>query len=205
MIDVQLVNGKMPLKINGEGEISVTVHTHPPLDESVALFPFSSYFEDSGSNDMRVDGSSNPVCFCIESQEDKDIFIKTISVKISDAGANLDDFAAKSALTNGISFEYLTPDLGQIMIQDAIKTNLDFIRLGFSTAGIGSGSSAFKADLSGGGADTYLPVIDLTQTFGLPWGLRLSKGFKSKLSFWVNDDLSSGISEFNIKAFGTQI
>lgn len=206
MIDVGILDSQtgQRLKINGEGEISVTVHTHPPIEEKVSSYPFSDWFQNSGSNDLRVDGSTTPQYFSIAASVDKNVFIKVISVRISDAGASLSEFANKTALTNGISFIYRNNDIGEVVIQDEIKTNLDFLRLGVSSPSIG-GTDAFKADLSGGGADTYLPVIDLTQTFGFPWGLHLPKGTNASIGFFVNDDLSVGIDTFDIKGFGVQI
>ena len=196
------------LKVNGEGEIPVVIHTHPPIDEQVESFPFSQYFTDDGSssgdNDMRVDGSTTTVPFYISAKEDKDVWIKTVSVRISDAGAVLNKFGNLAALTNGVSWEYTNNNLGDVTIQDGIKTNLDFLRVGLASAGIG-GTDAFKADLSGAGADTYLPVIDMTQTFGFHWGIRLRKGSKDKLIFRVNDDLSTGMDQFDILAFGVQL
>ena len=109
------------------------------------------------------------------------------------------------ALTNGVSFEYVSGIIGELVIQDEIQTNLDFIRLGLSSPAVGGGTDAFKADLSGGGADTYLPVIDLTVTFGFPWCLHLKKGSLDRLQFTVNDDLSAGIDAFNIKGFGSRL
>lgn len=199
------------LKVNGEGEIPVVIHTHPPIDEQVESFPFSQYFTDDGTstgdNDMRVDGSSTSVPFYISAKEDKDIWIKSISIRISDAAAVLNRFGNITALTNGISWEYANNNLGEVTIQEGIKTNLDFLRIGLASAGIG-GTDAFKADLSGGGADTYLPVIDMTQTFGFSWGLRLSKGSRDRLIFRVNDNLATGapdIDQFDIIAFGVQL
>lgn len=193
------------VKVNGEGEIGVTIHAHPPIDEQIIAYPFSSWFENNTSNDMRVDGSTTNVEFSINANADVDIFIKTISVRISDNGAALNEFGALSALTNGVEWAYSNSGLGLVMIQDEIKTNLDFIRLGFDTAGTGDGVSAYRADVSGAGADTYLPNIDLAKTFGFPWGLRLAKNTTDKLVFIVKDDLSSGLDVFNIKAFGVQI
>ena len=154
---------------------------------------------------MGVDGSTTPQEFYISAQSDKDIFIKTISVRIGDNGARLNLFGALSALTNGITWAFNTTSLGDVTIKDEIQTNLDFIRMGIATQGIGDGGSAFRADVSGSSADTYLPVIDLTQTFGFPWGLRLEKGTNDKVSFIVNDDLSTGLDTFNIFGFGVQL
>ena len=192
-------------RVNGEGELGVVLHTHPPLDEEVSSYPFSEWFENGGSNDMRVNGSTTPVEFTVRASTDVDIFIKTISVRIADASATLNKFGNLAALTNGIEWQFRNDALGRVTIQDQIKTNLDFIRIGFNTIGTGDGTTAFRADTSGAGADTYLPNIDLAQTFGFPWGLRLRKGTNDKLSFIVNDDLSTGMDGFDIKAFGVQL
>jgi hypothetical protein len=212
VINARLISAQNPqngLKINGEGEIAVTMHQHPPLDEVVEAFPFAQWFTadgaSSGSNDLRVDGSVNPQKFYISARSDVDLFIKTISVRISDAGATLDEFGNLPALTNGVSFEYISSSIGDLVIQDQIQTNLDFIRLGVSTPAIGGGTDAFKADLTGGGADTYLPVIDLSATFGFVWGLHLKKGTLDRIQFTVNDDLSTGIDTLNIRGFGSQL
>ena len=197
------------LKVNGEGEVAVVIHQHPPIDEETTAYPFSQFFTDdgtsSGSEDMRVDGSTSSQEFYITAHQDRDIFIKTISVRISDTSSVLNKFGNLTALTNGIEWKFTTNVLGEITVKDGIKTNLEFIRVGLSTAGTGDGSSAFRADVSGGGADTYLPVIDLAQTFGFSWGIRLAKGTKDRMSFIVKDDLSVGMDGFDIFGFGAQI
>lgn len=196
-------------KVNGEGEIGVVVHSHPPIDESVSAYPFSQFFTDdgtsAGSNDLRVNGATTPQEFYITAKSDVDVFIKTLSIRIGDQSSVLNKYGNLTALTNGVSWTFTTQKLGVVTIKDEIKTNLDFIRLGFLTAAVGDGSTAFRADASGAGADTYLPVIDLAQTFGFPWGLRLAKGSTDRISFTVNDDLSTGMDSHDIIGFGTQL
>ena len=205
MIDARIIgpNGKC-LNVNGEGEISVTMHTHPPIHENVESYPFTTWFENSGSNDMRADGSVAPVEFLVSASVDTEIFVKTISIQISDAGANLNKFGNLTALANGVEFFYRSNETGLVSIQDEIKTNLDLIRIGASTAGIGTGTDAFKADISGGGSDTYLPFIDFSVTFGYPWGLRLRKNSKAVLGFKINDDIT-GLDVFNARVYGAQL
>lgn len=201
---------KNTLKINGEGGIGVVIHDHPPRDETVASYPFRQYFtsdgETTGSNDMIVDGSTTPQEFYIAAKENIDVYIKTISIRLGDTGTvNLSKFGALTALTNGVDFTFSNNVLGEVTIADEIKTNLDFIRVGLSTAAVGTGADAFLLDVQGGGSeDTYLPVIDLAQTFGFPWGLRLEKGSKDRLTFRVNDALA-GLITFNIIGYGSQL
>jgi hypothetical protein len=90
-------------------------------------------------------------------------------------------------------------------LHDGIKTNLEFIRLGVDTAAIGDSTTAFLADVSGGGTEkSYLPTIDLQETFGLKYGIRLRKGTTDKLLFTVRDDLT-GLLTHNAIAYGIRI
>ena len=186
------------LKVNGEGEISVTVHTHPPLDETFESLPFRAYFlDDAGSNDMRVNGTTTPNSFSISADGDYDYFIKTISVKLADAGMSFSEFGNLTALTNGLEFSWISQKEGTLIVHEGIKDNIEFFRLSDQTPTI--------IDLSGGGADSITVMIDLTKIFGTPWGLRLTKGTTEKLSFIVRDNLGTGIDEFNIIGYGIKI
>jgi hypothetical protein len=197
--------------VGDEGELEAVIHPHPPRGEAITAQPFTQYFTDdgtaAGSSDMLVDGSSTPQNFWIQAdtvnQTDggKDIYIKTVSVQISDNGARLNLFGALTALTNGIEFKHITSDFGEIVIADAIKTNLDFVRLGLGSPALGSGTEAFRADVSGSGADSYLPIIDFSVTFGMQWGLRLRAGSIDKIQFTINDNVST-LDTFNIIGYG---
>ena len=212
-LDVVLVDGTgtgNSAKVNGEGEIGVVIHTHPPIDETTEAYPFRQYLTttgiSTGSNDMIVDGSSTAQHFSIIANENRDIFIKSLSIRIGDsAGVSLDAFGGLSALSTGCALCFQNDELGQIIIADELKTNLDMIRLGTATGAVGTGTGAFKLDISGGGAeDTYLAYLDLAQTFGFPWGLRLKKGTNDKFFFTINDALA-GLVTFNAIAYGTQL
>ena len=53
MITARIVgNNGQQLKVNGEGELAVTVHTHPPTDEAVESLPFRGYFKNAGSDHL---------------------------------------------------------------------------------------------------------------------------------------------------------
>jgi len=155
---------------------------------------------------MRVDGSSNSVDFCIFAQADYDLYIKSISVIIGDGGTPaLNKFGSLSALTNGIEWVLTTQELGDYELHDGIKTNLEFVRLGVDTGAIGDSTTAYLADVSGGGTEkSYIPTIDLNETFGLAYGIRLRKGSVDKLVFRVRDDLT-GLTTFNAIAYGLRI
>jgi hypothetical protein len=209
-VNVRDPNNSRGLKIRKEGAIGNVEHRHPPLDEEIVPFPFRQYFTDdgssSGSNDMTVNGSSTNVEFFVSAEPDCDIYIKSISVIIGDGGSpNLNSFGALSALTNGILWEYVGQDTGTYELHDGIKTNLEFIRLAVDTAGIGTGTDAFLADVSGGGSEkSYIPTIDIQETFGLKYGIRLRKDTNDKLRFVVRDNLTD-LTTHNAIAYGIRI
>lgn len=196
------------LKINGEGELAVTVHTHPPTDEEIAALPFRQYFTDdgfdTGSNDLRVDGSTTNVEFSINAQQDKEVYIKTLSVVIADASATLNKFGNITALTNGVEFYWFNTETGVIQIHEGLTTNFEFVRLGVGQPSFGNTTNAFRASNVSGSSEGYIPTIDLAVTFGLPWGVRLRKATTDKLVFKVRDDLT-GVDAFNIIGYGIQI
>ena len=192
------------LHVGDEGEISAVLHSHPPTNDPAQVLPFRQYFTDTGiatgDNDMIVNGSTSaPLDFCITASKDYDIYIKTLSVQISDVGGELDLFGNLTALTNGVMWIWDTQTNSEYCLHDGIKDNLEFIRLGLGQPAF---DKTFKVDIKGKGSDdTYLPVIDLTTTFGVMWGLRLRQGTLDKLTFRVQDDLT-GLSVFNVIGYG---
>jgi hypothetical protein len=207
MIEFRLSDGrggKHAAKVNGEGELSVVVHPHPPKDEEESALPFRERFStDAGATAMAVNGSVTNAEYSIRAQEGFDIYIKHISVVIGDNGSPaLNKFGALSALSNGVKWTWDNRTVGVIELHDGIKTNLEFIRTGNMTAGVGDGTTAFLSDVSGGGTEaSYLPQIDLAGLFGMPYGVRLRKGSSDRMTFTVRDDLSTLVT-FNIIAYG---
>lgn len=198
------------LKVQPEGTINIVAHPHPPQGEQLIADPFRQYFTDdgtsAGSNDWAVDGSVTNANFSIGADVDFDVYIKSISLVIGDGGSPaLNKYGALTALTNGVQWCLFNQELGLYELHDGIKTNLEFIRLGVDTAAIGTGTDAFLADVSGGGTEkSYLPTIDLAETFGLRYGIRLRRGTKDKLTFTVRDDLSA-LTTHNAIGYGIRI
>lgn len=152
---------------------------------------------------MAVDGSVTEQEFYVEADQERDIYINSISVRIADGGSpNLNKFGDRVPLTNGVRWTWETSDLGTVELHDGIKTNLEFVRTGQKTHAIGTGTDAYLADVSGGGTSkAYLPIIDISEQFGKPWGLRLRKGTNDKLKFTVRDNLSV-LDAFDAIAYG---
>lgn len=203
LLDAQSQNGVV---IDSDGALQVCIVNRPPLTGNTVAIPFGQRFVNSaGSSDLRVNGATTPQDFYIQADDDKDSFIQSISIYLADQGATLDKFGALTALTVGLQFGYQNTDIGESIIDDEIKTNLTLIRLGQRTGAVGTGVDSYLLDINGSGADAYLPLIDLADTFGSTYGIRLRAGTSDRLFFRVNDNLSAGLDAFNIKAFGLKL
>jgi hypothetical protein len=211
MISASIVgNEGNKVRVGDEGEIGVVIHQHPAVNEGDIAIPFRSYFTNNGLiggvNDMTVDGSTNFVDYYISASTEYDIYIKYITVEIGDGGTPaLNKFGALAALTSGVAFLWDTLQDPEYTLHEGIKTNKEFIRIASDTGAIGTGIDAYLADVSGGGSEkSYLPNMDMTELYGLPWGIRLRKDSNEKIIFRVQDDLT-GLSTFNAIATGTRI
>lgn len=197
--------------------LHIVSHPAPPthLGPGLEIIPFRSFFTTAaGSSDLIVDGSSVPVEFSVGanliSDQNRDRYITTISILLSDSGLEAGLFGALATLTNGLSFEFFHPAIGTVVIDDAIKRNVDFIRLALgqppvAVAGTGAEYTIGQVSAAPDKAEAYIPVIDLRRTFGLDvgnsGGVRLPAGSEAKLTFCVRDALA-GLVEFNIIAYG---
>jgi hypothetical protein len=154
---------------------------------------------------MNVDGSVTNVEYFIKASPSQDIYINSLSLRIGDGGSpTLNKFGALTALTNGVEWKWVTSNLGTEILHEGIKTNLEFIRTGHKTHAIGTGTDAYLADVSGGASEkAYLPIIDISEQFGKPWGIRLRKGTEDKMVFVIRDDLT-GLINFDCIAYGTK-
>lgn len=197
-------------KVNKNGSLNVVIHPYPADDIELVQLPYRQYFTDdgspTGSTDMAVNGSTTSQDFYVSAVEDYDIYVKYISAEISDNGSPaLNKFGSLSALTNGVEWSWFTQSDGDYILHEGIKSNIEFIRISSDTGAIGTGVDAYLADVSGGGtAKSYLPNLDITEVFGIPYGLKLRKGTTDKIVFRVRDNLSS-LVKFDIIAHGFRI
>jgi len=202
--DGRLVDGPFHLNISDEGAAHIVLHPHPPKGEIEASVPFRQFFTNSsGSSDMRTDGSTNSVEYSIRAEQERDIYVASCAIIISDTGASLSQFGSNPALSNGVVFEWFTADLGTVTIDDSLKSNFDFVNLAGGNPAFGDGNTAFRANNVVGNNEAFLPFLRIQDIFGIQYGLRLRAGSNDRLSFIVRDN-TTGIERFDIKAGGTK-
>jgi hypothetical protein len=174
---------------------------------------------DGTTNSMLVDGSTTSQLFYIEGEPEDDIYITSLSFLIQASGIVLgNDFAGNgAALTNGCRLYYEDKN-GEVNIGTSLQTNFDFIRLcqgnpAFNNGDTSTGTGPFIApSVAGGGgkgaaaADAIIPVLNISDIFGLPYGIKLQRATTHKLVLEVNDNITAGVlganAAFNIIAYG---
>ena len=174
----------------------------PPELENTALKPFVSFMvDDTGDEDMRVDGSTNSVDYFIGSSDEGDRYIHTLAITIADAGAEPSEFGNLTALTNGCQLIWQDNLLGDVIIADTLQSNFDFLQLATFEQPFGTASNAFRLQNVVGASEAFVPILDFEDVFGLPYGLLIPKDSQRKLILRVRDN-TSAVDRFDIKAFG---
>ena len=207
-VDAKIRSGdgdKNYASVSPYGEVYTLNSIRPPLDGAPSPLPFRADFVDSSdSNDMAIDGSSTEVDFCVVASQTKDIYIGSVFITLADAGAALNEFGSISALTNGCRFYWKSQDEGEIIINESIKSNWEWIKQGGIVPGFGQTNSSFRANNVSGGSEGFPIFVDFTLLFKLPFGIRLRKGTTDALKIRVRDNLSN-VDEFTAVAYGQQI
>lgn len=212
MLNAKIVDGHgsgEKLKINPDGSVNIIRRIRPPTDDNIVVLPFRQYFtlngEPDGDNDMRVAGTTtSPVSFYIDADDDYDIYIQTISFLISDSGATLNKFGNITALADPCRLYWTTQEAGDVIIDDTLSSNFDFVRLCSGEPSFGSGNDAFRANNVVGTSEAFIPVLDTTDQFGMEWGFRIRKGSQERIFLQVRDD-TTGVDAFNIVGYGIKI
>ena len=196
-------------RVSEEGALHTVVHPHPPSDDFRVLLPYRHYLTDDGlvadgsNEDMRVNGSATPQYFYVAADPNRDIYVKNLSVVIVDANSALNEFGNLAALSNGCRIYWQASGIGEINIATALKSNFDFVRLARGQPAFGDAAGAFRANNVVSTSEGYLPVIDFSATFGMPWGLKLRKASEDRVAIEINDDVSA-VDAFNVIAYGVQ-
>ena len=189
-------------KVSKEGYLYTQEAPFPPADEESKLTIYREFLTLNGDGttiDMRVDGSVTPQRFWIQAEPDRDVYITSLSFKLADAGAALNEFGGIAALANGCRLYYEDQN-GEINIGTGLITNFEIIRLCLGQPAFGDGTSAFIAGNVAGGSEGVIPVLDF-RNFGFRWGLRLSAGSLNRLIIEINDDVTA-IDAFDMIAYG---
>lgn len=92
-------------------------------------------------------------------------------------------------------------DIGDIVIHESLKSNFDFIRLCSGEPAFGTAGDAFKGRNVQGASEGYIPVLDFSETFGLPWGIRLRSNTFDRLELIIKDN-TSAVDEFDAIVYG---
>lgn len=203
-IETKIIDGKgqgNKVEITDENAIFTQDTGLPPKQQEAIGAVYRQYLRNSaGSLDMRVDGSSTTQEFYIEADAEFDVYIGSLSFVIADAGAQLNTFGNLTALSTGCELLYQN-NVGDIQIADSLKSNFEFIRLCQGNPAFGNGTGAFRANNVSGNSEGYIPVLDITDVFGLTWGIKLRKGTSDRIIMRINDD-TSGVDAFNCIAYG---
>ena len=164
---------------------------------------FRQYLTDDGLADgtssMLIAAAAAPTEFWVAAAQDADRYITTLSFVIADDGADLDEFGAIAALANGCELFYETY-LGEVVIDDLLQSNWDFIRACLGEPAFGTGAAAFKANNVEGKVDAFIPILDFRRYIP-PHGIKLDMGTTQRLVLRVNDQTDL-IDAFNAKAYG---
>jgi len=204
-LDIKIKDGHgsgSAVRVNEYGDLIIAAQPYPPIGAEVVLQPVRQFFKtDAGASDMRVNGSVTNQKFYIRAVQGYDTYIKVASVVIADASSSLNKFGNITALTNGVLFEYVSDDLGRVTIHDALKTNFNFVRLALGNPAFGATTNSFLASNVSSTSEAYLPVIDFTNIFGVPFGLKLRADSADRLVFTIRDDVST-IDQFDCIAYG---
>ena len=182
------------LEILENGVMPIVEYPAPPIDNLQVMRPFRQYLtatgEPSGSRDMRVNGSVTPIPFYVKSSQTHDRYISTISFVIADAGATLNNFGNLAALVNGCRLSYFA-DEGEIVIEDSLKSNFDFVFLCGGQPAFGDAAGSFRANNVVGTAEGYLPILDFEKMFRFRWGLRIKNASNQKVQLLIRDAISA--------------
>ena len=198
-------NALNELSINDDGSLNTYVIPAPPSSIAQQALPFAEYIklDGTGTNSFIADGSAVNKDFHVAAKS-YDVYVNTLVFEIADAGAVLNEFGAITALTNGFDFYYFNQANGKYVIETAIKSNYDFIKLANFQPAFGSGSSAFQLTNPIGTAEAYVGVIDLEDVFGLPWGLKLRANSTDRIGFTLKDNLT-GVDVMTVKVYGIRL
>lgn len=195
------VSSNNELAVNSNGSINAYIIPAPPSNIEQQTLPFAEYMKlnGTGTSSFLINGAVTNRDFFIASKS-YDVYINTIVFEIADATATMQKFGNLTALTNGLDFFYFNNSIGKYVIESGLKSNYDMVKLANFEPPFGSTPLTNAVSSS----EAYVGVIDLSDVFGLQWGLKLNANSLDKIGFTVKDDIT-GIDVMTIKVYGVRI
>lgn len=192
-----------------------TDSSYPPIVKTQKTIIFSQSFtlnNDGVTNSMKVNGSTTPQKFIIQSNSENDVYISSISFIITAdlTTTELGEFGGTTPLTNGCKFFLETSEDGEVIINDSLKTNYDLVRMavGNPNPGVGPGTEFKIGNVFSNSDEGFLIVLKFSD-YGYDreytGGILLRKQTNDRLVFEIRDNLNlatSSIATFNAIAYG---
>ena len=214
-------NGKILYKslspsVDDNGLLFEVDSTFPPVGDEVQNIIYVQPLtlnNDGVTSDMKVDGSTTTQEFYIQSDDDYDIFINSISFFIAAETLVIDLFefgATNGTLTNGCQLIYENSEEGEIIIGDSLNSNFELLRMCNMNPEFGlTSNEAFQVVQTFSNNDRGYFFILKFSNYGYEseyrGGLRLKKNEKERLVFKIRDNLNfivSELSSLNGTAYG---
>ena len=206
-------NGKILYKnlspsVNKDGLLFEIDSTFPPVGEEVQNIIYVQPLtlnNDGITTDMKVDGSTTIQEFYIESENDYDIIINSVSFFIGAETNVIDLFefgAINGTLPNGCQLVYESSKYGEIIIGDNLNSNFELLRMCNMNPEFGlTSNEAFEIVQTFSNNDRGYFFILKFSNYGYEseyrGGLRLKKKEKERLVFKIRDDLNFIVSELS--------
>ena len=212
----KILYGNLSPSVNKDGLLFEIDSTFPPVGEEVQNIIYVQPLtlnNDGITTDMKVDGSTTVQEFYIESENDYDIIINSVSFFIGAETNVIDLFefgAINGTLTNGCQLIYESSKYGEIIIGDNLNSNFELLRMCNMNPEFGlTSNEAFEIVQTFSNNDRGYFFILKFSNYGYEseyrGGLRLKKNEKERLVFKIRDNLNfivSELSSLNGTAYG---
>jgi hypothetical protein len=186
-------------KVLPDQELLISTSPNPPLLSQKTKIFNQFLMDDASSSDMGIDGATTPTHFYIEADMEKDIYITQASFLIGyGASGGLWEWAdSGGVLANGIQLDYVD-SVGDVTEIANILANSDFLRVALADGNI---PTAWELRHIGALNDYgYVCTINLANMVQ-PYGIKLDRGTKQRLSVWIRDNVSDA-DTFNCRVYG---
>ena len=190
-----------PIYVTDDNCLSVSDCGAPPFGKQKTII-FSQMFTDdglkTGSNDLGIDGSVNPVEFEIPASNNADRYLTRITFLLGyGTSAEMYEFAdSGGALTNGVKVSYFNSHGGEVVIMTP-RANLSFMRAsGMPVINTNWETRGFAA----AGDYGFFVNISLADIMP-PYGIKLDKGTNQRACVIIQDDCTDA-DLFNCQSFG---